>query len=97
MIARALVVRGIDFGADITAIAASFFNNDVTVRRDAAAWDAQRASWTCTRRVRRVLAMLALQGSSAALYARVMVDAGTTSRTAAPWRTSRLKALPPAA
>lgn len=97
MIARALVVRGIDFGADITAIAASFFNGDAAVRRDAAAWDAQRASWTYMRRVRRALAMLALQGSSAALYARVMVDADTTSRTAAPWRTSRLKALPPAA
>ena len=99
MIARALVVRGIgiDFGADITAIAASFFNGDATVRRDAAAWDAQRASWTYMRRVRRALAMLALQGSPAALCARVMVDAGTTSRTAVPWRTSRLKALPPAA
>ena len=97
MIARALVVRGIDFGADLTAIAASFFNDDVSVRRDAAAWDAQRASWTYMRRVRRALAALALQGSPAALYARVMVDAGTTSRTAAPWRTSRLKALPPAA
>ena len=97
MIARALVVRDIDFGADITAIAASFFNSDATVRRDAAAWDAQRASWTYMRRVRRALAMLALQGSPAALCARVMVDAGTTSRTAVPWRTSRLKALPPAA
>lgn len=97
MIARALVVRGIDFGADLTAIAASFFNNDVSVRRDAAAWDAQRASWTYTRRVRRALAMLALQGSPAALCARTMVDAGTTSRETAPWRTSLLKALPPAA
>ena len=97
MIARALVVRGIDFGADLTAIAASFFNDDASVRRDAAAWDAQRASWTRTRRVRRALAMLALQGSPAALCARMMVDAGTTSRTATPWRTSRLKALPPAA
>ena len=97
IIARALVVRGIDFGADITAIAASFFNSDATVRRDAAAWEAQRASSTYMRRVRRALAMLALQGSPAALCARVMVDAGTTSRTAAPWRTSRLKALPPAA
>lgn len=97
MIARALVVRGFDFGADLTAIATSFFNDDVSVRRDAAAWDAQRASWTYMRRVRRALAALALQGSPAALCARVMVDAGTTSRTAAPWRTSRLKALPPAA
>ncbi len=96
MIARALVVRGIDFGADLTAIAASFFNNDVSVRRDAAAWDAQRASWTYARRVRRALAMLALQGSPAALCARTMVDAGTTSRETAPWRTSLLKALPPA-
>ena len=97
MIARALVVRGIDFGADLTAIAASFFNGDVSVRLDAATWDAQRASWTYARRVRRALAMLALQGSPAALCARTMVDAGTTSRETAPWRTSRLKALPPAA
>ena len=97
MIARALVVRGIDFGADLTAIAASFFNGDVSVRLDAATWDAQRASWTYTRHMRRALAMLALQGSPAALCARTMVDAGTTSRTAAPWRTSLLKALPPAA
>ena len=97
MIARALVVRGIDFGADLTAIAASFFNNDVSVRRDAAAWDAQRASWTHMRRVRRALAVLALQGSPAALCARTMVDVGTTSRETAPWRTSLLKALPPAA
>ena len=97
MIARALVVRGIDFGADLTAIAASFFNGDVSVHLDAAAWDAQHASWAYMRRVRRALAMLALQGSPAALCARTMVDAGTTSRTAAPWRTSLLKALPPAA
>ena len=97
MIARALVVRGIDFGADLTAIAASFFNDDASVRRDAAAWDAQRSSWTYMRRMRRALAVLALQGSPAALCARMMVDAGTTSRTATPWRTSRLKALPPAA
>ena len=97
MIARALVVRGIDFGADLTAIAASFFNGDVSVRLDAATWDAQRASWTYARRVRRALAMLALQGSPAALCARTMVDAGTTSRETAPWRTSLLKALPPAA
>ena len=97
MIARALVVRGIDFGADITAIAASFFNDDASVRRDAAAWDAQHSSWTHMRRMRRALAVLALQGSPAALCARMMVDAGTTSRTATPWRTSRLKALPPAA
>lgn len=97
MIARALVVRGIDFGADLTAIAASFFNGDVSVRLDAATWDAQRASWTYARRVRRTLAMLALQGSPAALCARTMVDAGTTSRETAPWRTSLLKALPPAA
>lgn len=97
MIARALVVRGIDFGADFTAIAASFFNGDVSVRLDAATWDAQRASWTYARRVRRALAMLALQGSPAALCARTMVDAGTTSRETAPWRASLLKALPPAA
>lgn len=97
MIARALVVRGINFGADLTAIAASFFNGDVSVRLDAATWDAQRASWTYARRVRRALAMLALQGSPAALCARTMVDAGTTSRETAPWRTSLLKALPPAA
>ena len=97
MIARALVVRGIDFGADLTAIAASFFNGDVSVRLDAATWDAQRASWTYARRVRRALAMLALQGSPAALCARTMVDAGTTSRETAPWRTSLLKTLPPAA
>lgn len=97
MIARALVVRGIDFGADLTAIAASFFNGDVSVRLDAATWDAQRASWTYARRVRRALAMLALQGSPAALCARTMVDAGTTSRETAPWRTSLFKALPPAA
>ncbi len=97
MIARALVVRGIDFGADLTAIAASFFNGDVSVRLDAATWDAQRASWTYARRVRRALAMLALQGSPAALCARTMVDIGTTSRETAPWRTSLLKALPPAA
>ena len=97
MIARALVVRGIDFGADLTAIAASFFNDDASVRRDAAAWDAQHSSWTHMRRMRRALAVLALQGSPAALCARTMVDAGTTSRETAPWRTSRLKALPPAA
>lgn len=97
MIARALVVRGIDFGADLTAIAASFFSGDVSVRLDAATWDARRASWTYARRVRRALAMLALQGSPVALCARTMVDAGTTSRETAPWRTSLLKALPPAA
>ncbi len=96
-LARALVVRGIDFGADLTAHVASLFALDADVRRDAALWDTLQAKKTRLAMLRRKVAGMALQGDSAALCARLMLDAGTASRTPAPWRTAPLKALPPAA
>lgn len=96
-LARALAVRGIDFGADLTAVVSAFFANDATLSRDAALWDAQLAAKARVRRIRRTLATLALQGHPAALAARSMVDAGSTSRMRAPWRPKPLKALPAAA
>ena len=96
-VARALAVRGIDFGADLTAIVSSFFCEDASVRLDAALWDTQRAAKTHLRHLRRSLAILALQGSPCALSARAMVDAGTASRSSAPWRLTFRKALPSAA
>ncbi len=96
-VARALAVRGIDFGADLTSIISTFFCEDASVRRDAALWDERRSAKMSLRRLRRGLAVLALQGSPSALKARAMVDAGTTSHASAPWRTTPLRALPPAA
>ena len=96
-VARALAVRGIDFGADLTSIVSSFFCDDASVHRDAALWDERQSTEMRLRRLRRGLAILALQGSPCALSARAMMDAGTTSRASAPWRTAPLKALPPAA
>ena len=96
-LARALTVRGIDFGADLTAVVSSFFAADADVRRDAALWDASQARKAHLRALRRRIAVLALQGDSAALYARLMTDAGSTSRVPAPWRMTPLRALLPAA
>lgn len=97
MVARALVVRGCDFGADLTGVADAFFAGDASVRADAAAWDASCALKSRLRNLRRALALAALQGSPSALCARAMVDAGTSARAVAPWRPKPLRALPPAA
>ncbi len=96
-VARALAVRGIDFGADLTAVVSSFFREDASVRLDAALWDTQKAAKMRLRRLRRSLAIFALQGSPCALSARAMVDAGTASRNSAPWRMATHRVLPPAA
>ncbi len=93
-LARALAVRGIDFGADLSGIVRSFFASDPDVRREAALWDVAQADKARLRKLRRHIAVLALQGDSAALCARIMMDAGATSRVPAPWRSAPLRALP---
>lgn len=95
LVARALVVRGFDFGHGATSAVMALFENDSALRADAARWDRERDDRSRIRRLRATLARSAAQGSPVALLARTMIDHGSTSRGPAPWRPSApLRALP---
>lgn len=93
-VARALLVRGYDFGADITGVVVSLFFGDTSLAHECAAYESARSDALRLRSLRRGLAAMASAGCSWALSARRMLDFTSSARYRSLWRNQSLKALP---
>ena len=95
-IARALLVRGYDFGTDMTTVVSSLFFGDTSLAHECAAYERARSDALHLRALRRGLAAMVSAGCSWALSARRILDFTSNARYRSPWRERPLKALPAA-
>lgn len=95
-VARALLVRGYDFGTDMTVVVSSLFSGDTSLAHECTAYESARNDALRLRSLRRGLAATALAGCSWALSARRILDFTSNARYRSPWRERPLKALPAA-
>ena len=93
-VARALLVRGYDFGVDMAGAVSSFFFGDTSLAAECAAYESARGDALRLRSLRRGLATIASAGCSWAMSARRMLDITSSARYRSPWRGRSLKALP---
>lgn len=95
-VARALLVRGYDFGADMTVVVSSLFFGDTSLAHERTAYENARDDALHLRSLRRGLAIMASAGCSWALSARKILDFTSSARYRSLWRERPLKALPAA-